>query len=73
LHVGLERKSREAFRKLVATREYKPTLSNNEKILARRRVRLSVGQPLAVFRVLVALADFPAHIIKHNANPRILP
>jgi len=61
----------EPFRKLVATCEHKPTLSNDEKILARRRARLSLGQPLAVHRVLVALADFPAHIIKHNANSRI--
>jgi hypothetical protein len=60
----------ETFRKLVATCKYKPTLTNDEKILARRRVGLSVGQPLAVVHVLVALADFPAHIIMHNANPR---
>jgi hypothetical protein len=37
----------------------------------RKLVQLSLGQPLAVLRVLVALADFPAHIIKHNANSRI--
>jgi hypothetical protein len=73
LSSGLERKPGEPFRKLIATCEYEPTFSDDEKILSRRRVRLSVGQPLAVLRVLVALADFPAHIIKHNANPQTLP